>query len=251
MNLLSGRQVTVIVVAVCAALVASPVVALAATGTFASSSASQPAVSAKNSSSGSGAKAVSGNASASSGSVYGVYGHTNSSHGYGVYSAGRLGTSGALACAHCVTGADVNAATLPTVPSASKLGGHAPSYYARIVPLSDVLPRDGSDQHLADVAGLKVLASCSSAPNYIYFAVAADSSARVGTVNYFYVSGTSAQSGGAVLDTTYQIIAHSSGGIQTEGNLVYRDNATGQIITFDFHLFGDGCQLFGSVITTA
>lgn len=91
---------------------------------------------ATNSSSGSGAKAVYGNAPASHGTTYGVYGRATSADGYGVYSAGRLGSSGRLVCSRCVTGADVDAATLPEVPNAHKFAGHASSYYARIVPLS-------------------------------------------------------------------------------------------------------------------
>lgn len=249
MERFTGRQLTVIIVAVCAAIIATPAVALAATATFSSASASTPAVSAKNSSSGSGAKAVYGNAAASGGTVYGVYGHTNSADGYGLYSAGRLGSSGELVCTQCVTGADIKASTFPTVPDAGKLGGHAPSFYARTVPLSAVLPLDSTDHVVANVDGLQVLGECGSHVDNI--AVRTGSTADNGTVNYFYVSGTSAQSGGSPLTTTRLQIASSFNATQTEGTAVYRNEATGRIITINFHLFGDGCELFGDVNTAA
>lgn len=245
----TGRQLTVIIVAVSAAVIATPMVALAATGTFSSASARTPAVSAKNGSSGSGAKAVYGNAAASRGSVYGVYGHTNSAHGYGVYSAGRLGSSGELVCAQCVTGADVNASTFPTVPDAGKLGGHTPSYYARIIPLSAVLPLDTTDHLLADVDGLRVFGECGS--HFVNIAVRTDSTADDGTINFFFVSGTSAQSGGTPLTTTRVQLASAFSSIQTEGSAVYRRGASGRIVTINFHLFGDGCELFGDALTAA
>lgn len=249
MNRFSGRQVTVMVVAVCAAIVAAPVAALAVVGSFSSTSASTPAVSARNSSSGSGAKAVYGNASATSGTVYGVYGRTSSTHGYGVYSAGRLGTSGALVCSHCVTGGDVNAATLPTVPNASKLGGNSPSYYARIVPLSRILPADGNDYKLADLGGLQVHASCSQAPR-VELTFRTDDTASNGTLNYFFVTGDSAGAHGLPLSTSVDFFFDSTT-TQEEGTATYRNNATGRVVTVSFHLYGPNCEVFGNILTTA
>jgi hypothetical protein len=189
----SSRQITTIVVAVCLAVICVPIAAGAATAIFASSSASTPAVTARNSSSGSGAKAVYGNASAGGGTTYGVYGRSASGSGYGVYSAGRLGTSGALVCAHCVNGKDVDAASLPAVPDANKLGGHAPHYYARFVPLSWVGTVGTGDHRLADVDGLSVYGFCQSggsATTDVGITVAADTAAAAGTVNYFNVLST-------------------------------------------------------------
>jgi len=245
----TGRQITVLALAVCVTVIAAPVVALAAAASFTSSSASTPAVSGKNSSSGSGAKAVFGDASASHGTTYGVYGRAASSAGYGVYSAGRLGSAGKLVCAHCVTGGDVDAASLPTVPNASKLGGHAASYYARIIPLSTVLPLDDADHLVAAAGGLNVFGECGS--HFVNISVRADSAADSGTVNYFYVSGTAAQSGGTPLDTSRVQIATSFSATQTEGTITYRNAGTQRIVTVDFHLFGDGCELFGEVTTAA
>jgi hypothetical protein len=237
----------VLVVAVCTTVIAAPIAAIAATAVFTSSSASTPAVTATNSSATSGAKAVYGNASASSGTVYGVYGHTSSGSGYGVYSAGRLGSSGPLVCSHCVTGGDVNAATFPTMPNASKLGGNAPSYYARIVPLSSVVPADNASHLLASVDGLEVFGWCDTSPRIRIF-LAADTA---GTVNYFDVSGSTATANGfGIAADTAEVVAASSGAQQTEGSAIYRSDTTGRIITINFHLFGAGCQLFGDVLTT-
>lgn len=122
----SGRQATIIVVAVCAAVIGAPAVAWATVGYFTSTTNRAAAATGVNSSSGGGAKGVYGFATATSGSTYGVYGRTKSAAGFGVFSAGRLGTSGALVCPHCVTGGDINASTFPTVPSANdanSLGG--------------------------------------------------------------------------------------------------------------------------------
>jgi hypothetical protein len=251
----TGRQLTVVVVAVCVAVVAAPVAAFAATGSFSSSSA-KPAVSAKNTSSASGAKAVYGNASATIGTTYGVYGRSRSADGYGVYSAGRLGSSGALVCSHCVTGADINAATLPKVPDASKLGDHGPSYFARIVPLSALLPTDPGCPNacnfhpLAHVDGLTVSGGCNATLQVDAIAVTADSASDDGTVNFFYVTSPStASAGGVPVGTSRQVIATSVGAVQTEGSVIYRNNATGRIITINFHLYGANCELFGDVVT--
>lgn len=250
----SGRQITVMVVAVCVAVVAAPAGAIAASASFSSSSASTPAVAAKNTSSGTGAKAVFGNASASSGTTYGVYGRTGSADGYGLYSAGRLGSSGALVCSHCVTGGDVDSSGFPTVPSATnatKLGGHATSYYARIVPLSWLGPVDQRFHELASVGGLNVYGFCyDNGLNIVNLVVAADSAAAAGTVNYFSVDGSSAHAHGFPLDTTKISIAGSIDTTQSEGNLIYRNNSTGRIVSIDFHLYGATCELFGDVTTT-
>ena len=248
----TGRQVTIMVVAVCLAITATPFAALAAAASFSSNSSSTPAVSAKNTSSGSGAKAIYGNASATGGATYGVYGHSGSASGYGVYSAGRLGSSGALVCSHCVTGPDINAATFPTVPNASELGSHAPSYYAHITPLSWLGTQTGD--HLAvDVDGLGLYVNCFLISNVPHqgLSVAADSSAGDGTLNWFSVSGSAASSGGAPLGTGEQLVAASIGGTQTEGTAIYRNNTTGSVVTIDFHLYADNCELFGDVLTAA
>lgn len=246
----TGRQITVMVVAVCLAVVAAPVAALAAAASFSSTSATTPAVSARNSSSGSGAKAVYGNASASQGSTFGVYGHAASAGGYGVYSAGRLGSSGKLVCTRCVSGGDINAATLPTVPDASNLGGQAPSYYARIVQLSWVGTNDQQLHLLADVDGLSIYGSCNTSPDAELF-LAADTDADLGTVNYFEVTATNfATSGGFPLtNTSPRLIDASVGTSQTEGTVTYRFNATGRVITINLHMYGANCELFGNVLT--
>jgi hypothetical protein len=252
----TSRQITVMVVAVSTAVfVAAPVAALAAAGSFTSSSAGTPAVSAKNTSSGSGAKAVFGNASASRGTTYGVYGRASSSGGFGVYSAGRLGSSGKLVCTHCVTGGDVDTETLPSVPSANDanaLAGHAPAYYARIVPLSELLPADSDYHTLATVDGLSVLGKCTTFPQAT-IAVEADSSAAAkAEVNYFYVdSSAHAQAGGAPLAQSVEArIAVSTGPTQTEGSAIYRNNATGREITINYHLYAAAeCEVFGDVLT--
>ena len=252
----TGRQITVMVVAGCVAVVAAPVAALAAAASFSSSSASTPAVSAKNSSSGSGAKAVYGNASAGQGITYGVYGHSASAAGYGLYSAGRLGSSGALVCSHCVTGGDVDVAGLPTVPNAGKLGGHAPSYYARIVALSWIGAVGPGDHRLGDVDGVSVYGYCEDlgTENQVGLTVAVDSAADNGTLNRFSVyaaGGPAASATGFPLSTTKQLIDSSDGTSQTEGTAIYRDNATGRIITINFHLYGANCEIFGDILTTA
>jgi hypothetical protein len=249
----TGRQITVMVVAVCVA-VAAPAAAYAATASFVSNSASTPAVSAKNTASGQGAKAVLGNASARHGTTYGVYGRATSGNGYGVYAAGRLGTSGKLACSHCVTGGDVDVAGFPTVPDAKSLGGHAPSYYARTVPLSWVGSVAPGDQRLADVDGLSVYVYCEDlgSKNEVGMTVATDTSASAGTLNRFSVyaaGGGSATATGYPLSTTKELIDASDGAIQTEGTAIFRNNATGRIITIDFHLYGATCEAFGDVVT--
>lgn len=253
-RLFTGRQVTVMVVAVCVAVVVTPVAAFAASGSFSSSSASTPAVTAKNTSSGDGAKAVYGNASAGSGKTYGIYGHTNSSHGFGVYSAGRLGSTGELVCPHCVTGGDIDAATLPTVPSAADaehLDGHAPSYYARIVPLSVILPSDFNYHVIATVDGLHVWGYCQTGGGTDGIALSAASAAAVGTANYFHASANTVVASGTPIGTNPFTIAVSQGDLQVEGVIIYRNDATGRIITINFHLWGTGCQLFGTVTTSA
>jgi hypothetical protein len=245
----TGRQIVTMVVAVSVAVVAAPVAALAATASFSSRSASTPAVAARNSSSGSGAKAVYGNASATKGRTYGVYGRAASTGGFGVYSAGRLGSSGKLVCSHCVTGADINAATLPTVPNATKLGNHPSPYYARIVPLSWVGTTDTKLHKLADVDGLTVFGLCNTSPDAELF-LAADSDADVGAVNYFDVTATNvATAYGFRLTTSPRLTVFSAGSTQTEGTITYRFDATRRVITIDFHLWGDNCELFGNVLT--
>ena len=250
----TGRQITTMVVAVCLVVVATPAVAAAATALFSSSSASTPALTAKNTSSGTGAKAVFGNATASGGTTYGVYGRAASPHGYGVFAAGRLGTSGPLVCSHCVSGGDVNASSLPAVPSANNLGGHAPSYYARVVPLSWIGTVGSGDHLLADVDGLSVYGFCQvggSNTNDVGITVAADTTADNGTVNYFVVLSTQlAFADGFPLSTTKRDIGDSNGSGQTEGSAIYRNDATGRIITIDYHLFGQTCELFGDVTTS-
>lgn len=265
MKRFTARQITVIVGALSVAILAAPVAALAATGSFSSSSASKPAISATNTASGFGAKAVYGNASGGSGTEFGVYGHASSSRGYGVYSAGRLGTSGALVCSHCVTGADVNAATLPTVPDASSLGGHGASYYARIVPLSWVgTPAVGVFHGLADIGGVVVYASCVTdydshgvAFNRVRLSVAAKSDADDGTINYFWIwtfdptsnQLTNANAAGKPLTAVPVQIAGSDSATQVEGTATYRRNSDGRVVTISFHLYGAGCQVFGNVLT--
>lgn len=244
------------VVAVSAAvMVAAPVAALAAAGSFTSNSASTPAVSAKNTSSGSGAKAVYGNASAGQGTTYGVYGRAGSSGGYGVYSAGRLGASGDLVCSHCVTGGDVDAATLPTVPNASKLNGHSPAYYARVVPFSALVPGDFDNHKLAELDGLSIFGRCTSVPTATLIVQADDATAADAEINYFSVNSFGdAQAGGQPVTQSVEIhIASSSAQTQTEGSATYRNNATGRIITIDYHLYGDApdCQVFGNAFTSA
>jgi hypothetical protein len=255
MKRFTGRQVTAMVIAVCIAVVAAPAAALAAIGTFSSGSASTPAVSAVNTAAGSGAKAVYGKASASSGTVYGVYGRSNSSSGYGVYSSGRLGSSEALVCSHCVTGGDINAASFPTVPNASDLGGHGPSYYARIVPLSWIGTPDTGELHeLADVGGLIVYGDCyhdyDLGVQISNVDVATDSAAAAGTINFSTVSSSGDTSAsGEPLSTTGETIATSSNAQQVEGTATYRNNATGQIATISFHTYADNCEVFGNVLT--
>lgn len=236
------------IVAVCVTTIATPVAALAATGSFSSNSASAPAVSAKNTSSGSGAKAVYGNASAGQGTTYGVYGRAASASGYGVYSAGRLGSSGQLVCSHCVTGGDINVSSLSTVPDAGKLGGEPGSYYARFVPLSALVPSDGQLHLLADVDGLQVLSQCVSLPA-VGIVVQADSTADNGSINYFAVNLNSATATGSGLSTSPVPLAGASGNTQTEGTAIYRNSATDRVITINFHLYGETCELFGDVIT--
>jgi hypothetical protein len=246
----TGQQITVMVIAASVAVIAAPVAALAAVASFSSGSATTPAVSAKNTSSGSGAKAVYGNASASKGTTYGVYGRAASAGGYGVYSAGRLGSSGKLVCSHCVTGADVNAATLPTVPDASDLGGHAPSYYARIVPLSWVGTTDQQLHLLADVDGLSIYGLCNTSPDAELF-LGPDTNADLGTVNYFDVFATNVATanGFPLTNTSPRLITFSAGTTQSEGTLTYRFDGTGRIVTINFHLYGANCELFGNVFT--
>lgn len=255
----STRQVTIMVVAVCVAVIGAPVAARAASAVFTSNSASTPAVSAINSASGTGATGVSGDASARTGTTYGVYGHDTSSDGYGVYSAGRLGTSGALVCSQCVTGADVDASTLPTVPNASKLGGHARPYFARMVPLSWI----GSDnvwREVADVDGVQVWTVCASyfsPPRDMELAIDPGSAQAVGTVNFSRISATgTADAGGfpeqypVPPEIDHYQIADSVDTTQVEGTAIYRSNATGRIVTINYHLYGAGCELFGDVLTT-
>jgi hypothetical protein len=246
----TGQQITVMVVAVCVAVVAAPVAALAAAASFSSRSASTPAVSAKNSSSGSGAKAVYGNAAASHGTTYGVYGRAASAAGYGIYSAGRLGSSGKLVCSHCVTGGDINIATVPTVPNAAELGGHARSYYARVVPLSWIGTTDQQLHRLADVDGLSIYGLCNTSPDAELF-LAADTDADLGTVNYFEVTATefATASGFPLTNTSPRLIDVSAGPSQTEGTVTYRFNSTGRIITINLHMYGANCELFGNVLT--
>jgi hypothetical protein len=256
----TGRQLTTMVVALSVAIVAAPVAALAATGSFASSSASVAAVSATNSAAASGAKAVYGNASGTSGTTFGVLGAANSSAGYGVYSAGRLGTTGALVCAHCVDGADINAPTFPRVPDAGKLAGHAPSYYARIAPLSWAGPVGPAENGIAVLGGVIVYASCraSNPGPTAQLAVAAQTDADAGTINYFDVQpigstriGTpNAQAGGQPLTAVPVRVAESIGAIQVEGTATFRRNSDGRVVTISFHLYGATCEVFGNALTT-
>lgn len=252
----SGRQITTMVAAVCVAVLASPLAAWAVVGSFSSSSSSIPAVYAKNTASGSGAKAVYGNAAGTSGTEYGVYGRSGSTQGYGVYSAGRIGSSGVLVCTKCVTGADVNAATLPTVPDSSRLGGHAPSYFARIVPLSWIqAPDTGVNHELADVGGLILSAECvtntNSGINIVSIGAATDTAASSGTLNGFVVGTSSAGAFGFPLSTTRRAVADANGPQQVEGTATYRNNATRKVVTVSFHLYGGpNCEVFGNVLTS-
>ena len=244
------RQLPLIALALGAALLALPVAAQAATAVFTSNSADTPALTATNSSPGRGAKAVYGNAYATTGKVYGVYGRSDSNRGYGVYSAGRLGSSGPLVCAQCVDGGDLDIASVPTVPDADKLAGHPAAYYARVVPLSTVLALDDQNHVVADVGGLQVIGDCTHYGKE-FLLVQPDDGAGPGTVNYFYVSGPNAQSGGAGTTAGAQVqIAMSAGGGQTEGTVIYRSSA-GRIVTVNFHLYDAGCELFGDVLTSA
>jgi hypothetical protein len=248
MSRFSARQVTVMVVAICVAVTAAPIAAVAATGAFSSGSSISPAVSAKNTSSGSGAKGIDGYASALSGTVYGVYGRTNSRNGFGVYSAGRLGTSGALVCSHCVTGGDVNVATLPTVPDASGLGGHKPAYYARFVPLSSTLPGDDQQYALATVDGLQVVGACASGGGFVTIKLRTDSVADDGTLSLTQVQGTSAATDEFDISPTTFVAPSASNTSTLQGTAIYRNNATGRIVRFDYHLNGQACGVFGDLI---
>ena len=250
MQRFSGRQITIIVVAVCLTVVATPFAALAASASFSSNSASTPAVSARNTASGSGAKAVLGNATATSGTVYGVYGHAGSAQGYGVYSSGRLGTSGRLVCSQCVTAADVDTAGFPTVPDASKLGGHTPSYYARVAPLSAIVPGNGQDQVLADIDGITIVGNCVSVPQ-VSLGFRADSTADDGTLNYFEVNhNASVVASGSPLSTgTVYLPSANAFEAQTEGTAIYRNSTTGRVITVNFHLYAQNCEVFGQATT--
>ncbi len=109
----TGRQLTVVIVAISGAIVLTPVAAMAAVGAFTSSTAT-PAVTATNSATVAGGKGVSG-AATGSGNVarYGVTGSASGTQGigvegtgtqYGVYSNGSLGvaTGKSLACTGCV-----------------------------------------------------------------------------------------------------------------------------------------------------
>lgn len=160
---LSAVQKVVVVLAVCATIVATPALVWAATASFSSSTAAA-AVTGKNTSTVSGAKGVYGLASGTQGSIYGVYGRANSASGYGIYSKGRLGTSGQLVCAQCVTADDINPTNFPTVPNANQLAGHADSYYGivRSISYTDQEPRGQVSPvaTLATLNGLSVKAWC-------------------------------------------------------------------------------------------
>lgn len=253
----SGRQLTAMVMAICLAVIATPVVAVAASAMFSSHSARTPAVAAKNTAAGNGAKAISGYASGKSGTTYGVYGKSRSAHGYGIYSAGRLGSSGPLVCSHCVSGADVKASTLPTVPSATDagaLGGHKPLYYARVVPLSWIGVADGARHKIADLDGFGVYGNCetSNSGQIVHVWVAADDISGAGTVNYFIAQyGGTLETNGYPVETTQVEINRSVSTGQYEGTAIYRNNATGRIITIDTHTYGANCEVFGDMLTTA
>ena len=251
----TGRRVTVVIGAACAVIVAAPATAIAAAAVFTSSSASTPAVSATNTSGGTGAKAVYGNATATTGTIYGVYGQAASAAGYGVYSAGRLGTTGTLVCTHCVTGTDIAASTFATVPSATnaaKLGGQTPSYFARMVPLSAILKTGVGAAEVADVDGLQVWGECDTGnPQQVFLIIGADSGAG-GRVNYFSVDsqGHAVAKGSPVSPATgLLVIAESDGTDQVEGTLIYRLDFNARIITVNFHLYGAGYELSGDALT--
>jgi hypothetical protein len=182
-----------------------------------------------------------------------VYGHAASSGGFGVYSAGRLGSSGDLVCSHCVTGGDVDAATLPTVPNASKFSGHTSSYYARVVPFSARVPGDQANHKLAEVDGLSIIGSCSSFPTASLIVEADTTAAANAEVNYFSVNASGdAQAGGQPMTQSVELhIAISSAQKQTEGTATYRNNVTGRVITIEYHLYGDApdCEVFGNAFT--
>jgi len=122
--------------------------------------------------------------------------------------------------------------------------------------LSALLPTDpgcpnACDFHLlADVDGLAVSAGCNATLQVDAIAVTADSASDDGTVNFFYVTSPStASAGGTPIGTGRQVIATSVGAVQTEGSVIYRNNATGRIVTINFHLYGANCELFGDVVT--
>ena len=211
---------------------------------------------------------MSGDASGSNGTEFGVYGHSGSARGYGVYSAGRLGTSGSLVCTRCVSGADVAVDTLPTVPDARKLNGHASSYFARIVPLSWLHAPEGTGpgasvvHGLAQVGGLNVYGSCNPYGDYTSatLSVAAGSDADAGTINAFTVRSTvgdrtpsataDPEAFGSPLTATPVAVARSVAAEQVEGTATYRRNAGGQVVTISFHVYGGAqCEIFGNVLT--
>ncbi len=115
----TGRQLTIVIVAISGAIVLTPVAAMAAVGAFTSSTAT-PAVAATNSATVAGGKGVSG-AATGTGNVarYGVTGSASGTQGigvqgtgthYGVYSNGPLGVSAgqSLTCTGCVGRGDLS-----------------------------------------------------------------------------------------------------------------------------------------------
>src|SRR4029078_973113 len=111
----------------------------------------------------------------------------------------------------------------PPGPDARDLGGHTPSYYARIVPLSSIGTTDQQLHLLADVDGLSIYGLCNTSPHAELF-LGLDTDADLGRVNYFdvFVTNVASANGFPLTNTSPRLITFSAGTTQSEGIVTYR-----------------------------
>ena len=152
-----------------------------------------------------------------------------------------------------------------TALAANTFGGHGPSYYAHIVPLSWTHAPEPTTFHgIAIVRGVVVYASCKLGDTgaLAQVSVAAHTDADAGTINVFTVRSTlndtrpsttgPAVAFGKPLTATPLAIARTDRAEQIEGTATYRRDSDGRVVTIEFHAYADAtCEVFGNVITQA
>jgi hypothetical protein len=145
-------------------------------------------------------------------------------------------------------GKDIDESKLGTVPNASSVGGHAPSYFSRVIPfgVSNFIPagHSGANVSLGAIDGLTVSASCYSLdPATINFTASSPS-----TVNFFHVDNNKQPGENGVALSSHGTVADAVGvNERVEGQAIYRRNSDGAVVIVTYHVFAPSCEFIGTI----